>query len=412
MPRTLRPDNEPATVPALPGKPWKSQFRRRLLAWYRRSARDLPWRRTSDPYAVWVSETMLQQTQVGTVVAYYERFLAAFPDLAALAAADEQEVLRHWEGLGYYRRARNLHAAARRIVRDHGGRFPGELELLRRLPGVGRYTAGAILSIALGQRQPILEANTVRLFCRLLAWRGDPARRQGQQLLWALAQALLPRRDPGRFNQALMELGSLVCTPRDPRCADCPVAALCPTFAHALQDQVPRPKRRIALENVHEAAVVVGHGDKVLLVRLDHTGRWAGLWDFPRFAMPDRSIADPAELLTQAVARRTGLAVELVGPLASLKHGVTRFRITLSAFKARRTGGRLRPRPGEQLRWVVPAELTDYAMNTTGRRLSRLVQNGTGGASSRGPRQRRLRAAQPVGSQRRLAGPRLGAIGS
>ena len=194
---------------AVPAGPWRRSFRRRLLAWYDAHARDLPWRRADgDPYAVWLSEIMLQQTQVATVKAYFERFLAAMPTVEKLAAADEHDVLRLWEGLGYYRRARQLHQAARLICSRHGGRFPRDIDQLRRLPGIGRYTAGAILSIAFDQPQPILEANTSRLFSRLLAWSGDAASTAGQKLGWAMAEAVVPRRHPGRFNQALMELGA------------------------------------------------------------------------------------------------------------------------------------------------------------------------------------------------------------
>ena len=226
---------------------------------------------------------MLQQTQVATVRPYFERFLAALPTVEALAAADEHEVLRLWEGLGYYRRARQLHQAARLICSRHGGRFPRDIEQLRRLPGIGRYTAGAILSIAFDQPQPILEANTSRLFSRLLAWSGEPASAAGQRLGWAMAEAVLPRRGAGRFNQALMELGSEVCQPRQPRCAVCPVASLCRAFAAGLQSRIPPPRRKAARKAVREAAVVVRRRGRVLLLQRPEGGRWAGLWDFPRF---------------------------------------------------------------------------------------------------------------------------------
>ena len=256
------------------------------MAWYAKHARDLPWRRVGgDPYAVWLSEIMLQQTQVATVRPYFARFLAALPSVEALAAADEHEVLRLWEGLGYYRRARQLHQAARLICSRHGGVFPRRLEALRRLPGIGRYTAGAILSIAFDQPQPILEANTSRLFSRLLAWPGEPASAAGQKLGWAMAEALLPRRGAGRFNQALMELGSEVCQPRAPRCEVCPVASLCRACAEGLQSQIPPPKRKPAPQTVREAAVVVRRRGRVLLLRASRRGplgRALGLSPLPR----------------------------------------------------------------------------------------------------------------------------------
>ena len=228
----------------LPDPPWRQRFRRRLLAWYRRHARDLPWRRHGEPYPIWVSEIMLQQTQVATVRGYFERFMAAFPTIHSLARADEHDVLRLWEGLGYYRRARQMHQAARTIVAEHGGRFPRDAEAVRRLPGIGRYTAGAILSIAFDAREPILEANTIRLLARLLAYSGDPRSAAGSKRLWQMAEALLPRRNAGRFNQALMELGSEVCLPKSPKCDACPVAALCPTRAAGLQDRIPAPNKQ------------------------------------------------------------------------------------------------------------------------------------------------------------------------
>ena len=213
--------------PSLPNPAWRRSFRRRLRAWYAAHARDLPWRKSRDPYAVWVSEIMLQQTKVCSVKPYFERFLAAFPDVETLAGADERDVLRLWEGLGYYRRARQMHQAAKIMLREHGGSVPRDPQALRRLPGIGRYTAGAVLSIAFDARQPILEANTTRLWSRLLAFRGDPTAAAGGRLLWAMAAAVLPQQAVGAFNQALMELGSEVCLsrPKIPRCDRCPVAA-------------------------------------------------------------------------------------------------------------------------------------------------------------------------------------------
>src|SRR5437764_8126511 len=186
---------------------------RRLLGWFDRHRRDLPWRRDRDPYRVWVSEVMLQQTQVATVVPYFERFLAAFPTLADLAAADEQDVLRLWEGLGYYRRARHLHQAARRLAAEHGGTLPDDPAVWRDLPGVGRYILGAVLSQAFDRKLPIVEANSLRVLTRLFGYRGDPREGVGKKWVWAAAEAVLPAKRAGDFNQALMELGALICTP-------------------------------------------------------------------------------------------------------------------------------------------------------------------------------------------------------
>jgi A/G-specific adenine glycosylase len=362
-----------ATMTTVPDESWRKPFRRRLLAWYGRHGRDLPWRGSRDPYVVWVSEIMLQQTQVETVKPYFARFLAEFPTIEALARAEEDRVLRLWEGLGYYRRARQLHQAAQRIVAEHAGVFPRQPLAVGQLPGIGRYTAGAILSIAFDARQPILEANTVRLFSRLLAFRGDPLAGEGQRLLWAMAEALLPRRHPGRFNQALMDLGSEVCTGRAPQCGQCPVAALCLARQAGLETEIPVPKRKPAIESRHEAALIVRRRGRVLLLRRPEGGRWAGLWDFPRYPVDAEHPAGLAQELTGHVRRQLGIAVKVGDRIATLRHGVTRFRITLDCYEARYLSG-AGTAPGErpvETRWLRPDELGDYPLSTTGRKLCR-----------------------------------------
>ena len=256
---------------------WLRSFRRKLRAWYDQNARELPWRGTRDPYAVWLSEIMLQQTQVETVKPFFQRFLAALPTIRALAQADERQVLRLWEGLGYYRRARQLHQAARQIVANHDGRFPADPQSVEQLPGIGRYTAGAILSISFDQRRPILEANTVRLFSRLLAYDSQTTSAAGQKLLWAAAEAVLPVHDVGRFNQALMELGSRICRSRAPACDLCPAAGLCHAQQRGMQNEIPRPKPRTQFEEVAEAAVLVRRRGRVLVIQWPEGRRWAGL---------------------------------------------------------------------------------------------------------------------------------------
>jgi A/G-specific adenine glycosylase len=375
-----------------PSADWKSTFRRRILSWFHKHARALPWRQTNDPYPIWVSEIMLQQTQVATVIPYYHRFLARFPSVAALAAADEPDVLRLWEGLGYYRRARQLHAAARRIVSEYTGAFPRESEIVRRLPGIGRYTAGAILSFAFDAREPVLEANTVRLFARLLAFRGDPLAGEGQKLLWCAAESLLPKRGSGALNQALMELGSQVCTPREPDCSGCPVASLCPTHHGGLQDLVPARGPKPRIEHVREAAVVVWRRSKVLLVERAAGHRWAGLWDFPRFPLAAGRMSAVDQQLIDSIERLCKLQVEPRGLLTTLKHGVTRFCITLECHEAdciapttnRRTRSAVETPPVENgtsghairfsdQRWVSPAKLDGYPLSTTGRKIANLI---------------------------------------
>ncbi len=368
MPTARKSSTRKASASRRPAR-WRN-LAGQLLKWFDRHQRDLPWRRTRDPYHVWISEIMLQQTQVATVVPYFERFLTALPNLQALADADEHQVLRLWEGLGYYRRARQLHHAARVIRDEHAGQFPRTLEAVRALPGIGRYTAGAIVSIAYDRPAPILEANTLRLYCRLLAFRGDPYSSAGQHSLWQLAEDLLPSRRVGAFNQALMEVGSLLCTPRAPRCGECPLRPWCGAFQAGCQEEVPRPKPKPASLNIREAAVVVQNGDRVLVRRCQRGERWAGLWDFVRFAVESPA----AELTGHELVRKTreisGLAVRAPRLLTTLRHTVTRYRITLDCYLAATSK---RVLPEGQWRWVDAAELGSMPLSVTGRRLARLV---------------------------------------
>jgi A/G-specific adenine glycosylase len=368
----------------LPDATCRRALRRRLLAWYDIHARDLPWRRRAgDPYAVWLSEIMLQQTQVGTVKAYFDRFIHALPTIESLAQADEHKVLRLWEGLGYYRRARQLHQAAKLIVAEHDGRFPRDPQVVRRLPGIGRYTAGAILSIAFDAREPILEANTLRLLSRLLGYAGDPRSTDGQRLLWAMAEILLPRRSVGRFNQALMELGSEVCTPRSPQCEQCPIALQCLAYQQGRQQEIPPPKNKPPIEAVREAAVVVRRRGRILLLRWPKGRRWAGLWDFPRFPIHAEPIAALHQELIENVRELTGVTIAPGQNIATLTHGVTRFRITLDCYRAEyRSCDRKTAAPLET-QWVRTTELDDYPLSSTGRKLANLVKKKAEGGGRR-----------------------------
>ncbi len=347
---------------------WRQAFRRRLRRWYRRAARDLPWRRTRDPYAVWVSEIMLQQTQVATVIPYFGRFLDAFPTVAALAAADEQQVLRLWEGLGYYRRARQMHAAARKVVDEHDGHFPQDSASLLALPGIGRYTAGAILSFALDRQFPIVEANTVRLYSRLLGMRDDPGKSSGQARLWEFAAELLPRTAPGDFNQALIDLGSTVCTPREPDCDACPVATLCAARRENAVDQIPAGVRKVVFEQIVEAAVVIRSPRGLLIRQCQPDERWSGLWDFPRVPVPE--LEYDTDIICEAVQRQVGVSVALGARFHQLKHGVTRFRITLLCFHASLSPRRQGDLAAPSVRWVDVAHLSQYPLSVTGRKIA------------------------------------------
>jgi A/G-specific adenine glycosylase len=351
----------------------RQRLRQKLLAWYADHARDLPWRRSRDPYRVWISEIMLQQTQAATVRDYFQRFVAVFPDVRQLAAADEQQVLRLWEGLGYYRRARQLHAASKVISRELNGEFPRELVELQKLPGIGRYTAGAIASIAFGQPAPILEANTIRLLSRLVGYRDDPTKAAGQRLLWQTAEQLLSRTAVAEFNQALMELGSLVCTPVEPKCDTCPLNKLCEAREAGLQHLIPRAKAKQQFTELHEAAVVVHDRGRVLMRQCGAGERWAGLWDFPRFGVDvEGPLFAEKEIITK-VLEQTGVTCGPAQLLKTLKHGVTRYRITLDCFRAEHISGKSAVTDGARIRWVSPAEIADLPLSTTGRKIAQLI---------------------------------------
>jgi A/G-specific adenine glycosylase len=343
---------------------------RQLRGWFARHQRRLPWRRDRDPYRIWVSEVMLQQTQVATVVPYFERFLAALPTLAALAAATEQEVLRLWEGLGYYRRARDLHRAAQQLA-ALGGSFPSEPALLHGVPGLGRYTTNAVLSQAFDRRLPIVEANSQRVLCRVFGRTEDPQRNPLRRWLWQTAEDLLPRRGAGEFNQALMELGALVCTSAAPRCPACPLQSRCQARRLGLQESIPLRPTPPQTTEVREAAVVPRRGERVLLVQRPGNGRWANLWEFPHGTLAD------GETHEQAAARLlrelTGIKGQIGPELTTIRHGVTRYAITLVCFEATCRAGTFRSELYQQGKWLLPAEVAHYPVSAPQRRLARLL---------------------------------------
>jgi A/G-specific adenine glycosylase len=303
----------------------------RLLSWYRRNARDLPWRRTRDPYAIWVSEVMLQQTQVATATPYYRQFLRRFPSVRRLASAPLDEVLSAWAGLGYYRRARLLHAAAATVVREHGGRVPAEPEAFASLPGVGRYTAGAVQSIAFGRPLPVLDGNVARVFSRLFALPLNARSSTGARSLWSLAEALVPMRDPGDWNQALMELGATVCLPGTPRCEACPMARTCRARIEGRIEEFPPVAARRATVRVRRAIALVTWRDRVLVERLSG-GLLGGMWEPPGV---DLAGAASAQKELTARLRREGIQARLVDSGERVRHTITHRRIEVEIWHAR-----------------------------------------------------------------------------
>ena len=347
-----------------PGATDLTRMRRKLLHWYRREARDLPWRRRQDePYAQWLAETMLQQTRVDTVIPYYRRFLRRFPTVRKLARAPLDDVLRLWAGLGYYSRARNLHRAAQVMVDRHSGRVPDSVEALRALPGVGRYTAGAVASIAFGLRAPILDGNVARVLARLFAIRDDVSTTSVRHRLWCLAEEILPRSRCGDFNQAVMDLGATICTPRAPACPLCPLRGLCRAHDLGLTDELPRRTRNVSVSELHIASLIVRSRECVLILKRPSEGLWGGLWEPPGIE-GGRTVGEPLlrSLLGAASARRIGGVRRLGGVSHQLTHRQVRFWVFLAEFSGSRP--RLPSNRGKPaLRWVPQNRLASLPIS-------------------------------------------------
>jgi len=303
-----------------------------VSAWYREARRDLPWRRTRDPYAVWISETMLQQTRVQTVIPYYERFLRELPDVRSLAEATEDHVLSLWSGLGYYRRARMLHAAAAQVVAEHGGHLPGKPSQLEGLPGVGAYTAGAVASIAFGERAALVDGNVARVLSRLFAIEDDVKTAAGSARIWSVARQLMAGvdGDPGDWNQALMELGATVCVPGEPRCHECPAARQCLARARGIASELPRSAPKARPVAVRRVALVLASRTAVLLARRRRVLLFGGLWEPPMAAGADAAplasllgvdvgILSPAGQIVHVLSHRRMQVAVLRGPLGRRK---------------------------------------------------------------------------------------------
>lgn len=339
-----------------------------LLAWFRQNGRILPWRGHPDPYAVWVSEIMLQQTQVETVIPYFEKWMRLFPSAAALAAATEQAVLNAWEGLGYYSRARNLRKAARIVVAEYGGRLPAEVESLRRLPGIGRYTAGAIASLAFGLDQPALDGNLKRVLARLFDVTGPVNSPAGERILWNLAAENLPPGQAGDYNQALMDLGALVCTPRNPDCAACPVSGFCRACRNGTQAERPVRAARPPQPHYVVSAAVIRRDGKILLAQRPQNGLLGGLWEFPGGKQePGESLPD---CLKREIQEELGTEIEVGEFVGEFRHAYTHFKITLHAFECRLLDGEPRPVEAQAVYWAGMDELGDFPMGKVDRQIA------------------------------------------
>jgi len=328
----------------------------KLLAWYRAARRDLPWRQTHDPYRIWVSEIMLQQTQVATVIPYYARFLERFPTIMALAEASLDDLLAIWQGLGYYRRARAMHRAARQIVQEYDGQLPSDAKQLRALPGIGDYTAGALLSIAFGQDVPAIDGNVVRVICRLFDVADDPTHAAGKRIIVSHDRALLPVGQAGDFNQAMMELGALVCLPREPLCHTCPLRQDCQALARDTVNQRPLKRERAPVPHKTLAALIVKRHDRILLLHRVPQGLLGGLWELPgREYEPVQN----KHALSDKLGEMLGVEFRLGAELGTIEHAYTHFGVTVHVFAANIEGAPAATGEtwDDQL-WLIPEELS------------------------------------------------------
>jgi A/G-specific adenine glycosylase len=335
------------------------------MHWYHKNGRTLPWRGLADPYAIWVSEIMLQQTRVETVIPYFNRWMERFPTVAELAGASEREVLKFWEGLGYYSRARNLHKAGRIVIEKYAGRLPPDAGALRDLPGIGRYTAGAISSIAFGLDEPTLDGNLRRVFARVfnVSQRADsPA---GEKILWEFAASNLPAGRAGDYNQALMDLGAAICLPRNPRCQICPARRLCKAYELGIQGQRPVLKPKTRTPHYDQAVAVILNKGRVLVAKRPSRGLLGGMWEFPNARVDD----DPVKGLSKAVKAAYGIRVKPRESLGIVRHAYTHFSITVHAFYCD-----LNSIPDQHLDWVEKGKLDEFPMGKVDRQIARMLK--------------------------------------
>jgi A/G-specific adenine glycosylase len=341
--------------------PSQKALRGDLISWYRRNRRDLPWRKTADPYAIWISEVMLQQTGVGVVLPYYQAFLARFPSIADLARAREDEVLALWSGLGYYHRARNLLRGARHMADHHGGRFPNTLEAALAVPGVGLYTASAVLSIARGLPLPVVDGNVRRVLGRLLALRGPEWKKDGPY--YNRAGGLLDRKHPGDWNQALMELGATVCRPLHPACPACPLRRDCRAHALGTPEEYPEPRPRKARIHVTVAVALVERSGRVLLVRRKQGGLMGRLFEVPQTSLESKGRED----LVRELRETHGLEI-VPGPLiVRARHAITHRNIVLEGYRARLA--KVLPKDAERFVWVAPGAIGGLPVGSITRKM-------------------------------------------
>jgi A/G-specific adenine glycosylase len=353
-----------------------SRWVKRLLRWFVLNARPMPWRKRSTPYRVWISEIMLQQTQVETATPYFRRFMRQFPSIRKLAAADTQSVLKAWEGLGYYSRARHLHKAARIITGDYRGRMPRNAADLQKLPGVGPYSAAAIASISFGEAVPCVDGNVIRVICRFQGICADSTTATTRRRIVAFLEKHIPTNTPGDFNQALMELGALVCRPLSPRCGCCPLKTDCRALASNRVHLLPKRPRRAPLPHYHVAACVIWKNGKLLITRRRTDQMLGGLWEFPGGKQKrSESIESTAK---REIREELGIGIDVVRPIFSMDHSYTHFKITLHFMLCHHISGRPRAIQCDALRWVKPVEMGEYPFPATDKKMVLRIQKAKG----------------------------------
>ena len=342
-----------------------------LLAWYAKNARRLPWRENSDAYGVWISEIMLQQTRVDTVIPYYQRWMEKFPTIHELAQASEQDVLQLWEGLGYYSRARNLFKTAREVKENYGGQLPAERKNLEKLPGIGAYTAGAIASIAFGMDETALDGNIQRVLSRLFDM-GLPVRSpEGKKKLQQFAENVLPAGEAGTFNQALMDLGAAICTPRSPLCSECPLSGECLAYKNSTQAERPVLEKRPVIPHYTVTAAVICRDALFLIARRPANGMLGGMWEFP--GGKTEKGEDLETCLKREIREEMGVDIRINTPFGVYKHAYTHFRVTLYAFLCELNGQEPRALEADEIRWVKPPQLEDFPMGKIDRQISEKI---------------------------------------
>ena len=339
-----------------------------MLDWYAKHARPLPWRGIKNPYAIWVSEIMLQQTRVETVIPYYTKWMERFPSIQALAEADEQDVLNAWEGLGYYSRARNMLRAARMVCDQYGGGFPHETSELEKLPGIGRYTVAAISSIAFGADKAVLDGNVKRVLARVFMFAEPVNTTVGEKKLWVLADDLLPKGRASDYNQAVMDLGATVCTPASPKCIECPVNQLCEANKKNEQSKYPIMLEKPVVPHIDVCAAIIVRDGKVLIARRPSKGLLGGLWEFPggKVEMGETH----TEALVREIKEELGTVITAIELFGTYKHAYTHFKVTLQAWMVRLTGQEPIALEASEIRWVQIAELGEYPMGKIDRSIS------------------------------------------